>query len=55
MNQCPQCKAYLFTSYCAKCRKDINEMEVVPKEFGKMFGEDFLNIFNGKEKDGRTR
>ena len=41
VNQCPQCKTFIFGYFCYKCNKDIRDMNVsndMPEFFKDIFG-----------------
>ncbi len=56
MIQCPKCRAYLLSSYCAVCKKEVfdiyeeNGYTTDVNAVAEMFGEDFANAVKGKEK-----
>ena len=54
MIQCPKCRAYLLSSYCAVCKKEVSEMyegeSSTPDILSEIFGEEFIKTVKGKEK-----
>jgi len=43
-HQCPQCKTYIFGTYCHKCKQDIYEMPLPKDNKHQMFDQEGLDF-----------